>query len=336
MSYFYGWITRNNKCMRYSYCKKDMSVDEWSDIKFNEFLPNELNYLYSLQNPDIFDDNGVLRREITWNDDEIPLDLFRKRKQITDLEKVAGNLLMVKHITTTRDVNKRFCTISPFINGDGYRSVPERLAKGLVIMPGTISPSERKHYQRNHPHLHVVSNKKSWMAQDIWNEWSLMKMRIVCRAREILRQSKEFPHFNYVDQQPNHTSEETIDYVVPPLMDNNLFVRNYPAKSTLHSQPCDRHVGRTIQQKVYDNAFQLLKVQNRSRMKGMVIEKIRLPELRKYFAKWIEKSFMDLIRNHKHLQDSALDASGINYYSTHIYSLFNHIVSKKPEKMMKI
>lgn len=230
-----------------------MSVEEWEKIKFDEFLPTELHYLYSLRDMRIFDSEQRLKRTNTWNDDEIPIDLFRKRKQITDLEKIHGNLLMIKHILTTRDVNKRFCTINLFMNGDAYRSIPERLGRCLVIMPGSISPQEAEYYKKNHPHLVVASNKKAWMAQDVWNQWCLVKNEIVKRARQCLKQEADEPHFNYIDKQPNHTSEDGLDYVVPQLENDGLYMRNYPAKSTLHSQPCDRHFGRAIQLKVVNN-----------------------------------------------------------------------------------
>ena len=88
------------------------------------------------------------------------------------------------------------------------------------------------------------------MNADVWDIWSIAKLKVVQKARKYLKQPYNEPHFNYFDQQPNHVSEEFVKNQLPLLESSFLFNRNYPARSTLFSQAVDQHIGRTIQQKV--------------------------------------------------------------------------------------
>ena len=65
-------------------------------------------------------------------------------------------------------------------------------------------------------------------------------------------------------------------------------------------------------------------------MKGIPIEKLKLPQMRKYFAKWIERSFMNTIKEHKQLQLSAFDGAGINYYSTYVHGGYEGLPQSTP------
>ena len=53
----------------------------------------------------------------------------------------------------------------PFMNADGCRIIPDRLAKCLVIMPGKIGKTDELYSAQNFHHLQNVSTEKSWMLQ---------------------------------------------------------------------------------------------------------------------------------------------------------------------------
>ena len=77
-------------------------------------------------------------------------------------------ILSVKCIAATRDLGKRFLTMSLFLNADAFRLIPEKIARCLLILPGSIDKREMKYYENKCPNLFVCGNKKSWMRQDVW------------------------------------------------------------------------------------------------------------------------------------------------------------------------
>eukprot|EP01083_Nonionella_stella_P143511 446228_1 len=320
--WFYGFIGRKDKRMKYSYCTKDMTVDEWICIKFNVFLPTEISFLCSLQNPAIFDEHHRLKRILTWNDDEVPLDFYRRRKQISESDIKKAQMVLVKQIFSTRDITKRFATLLPFINGDAFRTIPFSFAKLGIILPGSISASERRYYEQHCPNLATFSNKRAWMEQQVWDEWSEVKLRVIRRVRRHLKQADTIPHFNYLDMQPNHASQDTIEHINPRLEREFVYVRNYPAKSTLHCQAVDRHFGRCLQTKANKAISNIIKKQHNKLMMGQSIHKITLPEMRKKTCVIMQKVFMETIKEHKHLQLSAFDSSGLNYYPHKVFGGF--------------
>eukprot|EP01084_Bolivina_argentea_P300477 518129_1 len=289
-------------------------------IQFDVFLPIEISFLRSLNNNAIYDYYGRLVKCNIWNDDEVPLVLFSKCKQLCEKQMKGVSDGVIKSLVTTRSLKHRFLTFAPFLNGDGYTLLPDEYAICLVIFPGIIDNNDIQYFKNKCPNLRVFSNKKSWMTQFIWQEWSQFKLAVVKRARNFLRQSFDTPHFNYVDNQPNHCSEETFDRILPDLEKDYLYTRYYPKNTTLYSQATDvGNIGACIQRKSQKLLRRLCEQQNEDMMRGIPVKKIGLRLLRRKAGLILQNAFMEFVRDHKECHIKSFGHSGVNYYPFRVW-----------------
>ena len=83
---------------------------EWKVLKMESFVPREIEFVRSLKYDAMLTLSGSVRRVHCWNDDEVPLVLEGKRKQIVEEEHKSEHQ-SVKPLSTTRDTTKRFACV---------------------------------------------------------------------------------------------------------------------------------------------------------------------------------------------------------------------------------
>ena len=330
MSWYYAFIARYGLGPANNWSTKDMTQSEWLKIKFDEFVPSEMAFitLLSRKYPDILCKRGILKRTLCWNDDEFPFVFMRKRKQIESLNAKEKVRTKIKNVATTRDPTKRFCTLSPFVNADAFTTIPERFAICLVILPGSMSKAEAARYKRLYPQLRAACNDKAWMTQEVWEFWSFEKMDIIQRVRNYLKQKRDFPHLNWMDNQPQHVSAESVQSIDSELENNNFYYRFFPKNSTMHVQMVDQHIGRSIQQKLQRSVYDVLSKQNRKRLMGQRVEKICLPEMRAMTMKFVNEAFAEVIHNEKDMIYKAFNEYGLNTFSNRVWGGYDGMKGK--------
>ena len=167
------------------------------------------------------------------------------------------------------------------IHANGYKQGLE-LAKCLLILLGFISPTEASWYRINTPHLKVESNPKAWMEQRILVDWQGSSvMGIICKSCIKYSLPPTTPEFIYIGNQSNHDSMDSMDKLLPSCQQKYVHQRFYPANATHHSQPVDRHVGHTMQQKVQTQFWNVLNKRYKKIQKGMPVETLNLVAIRK-------------------------------------------------------
>ena len=316
--WYYRWVQRHEFTMANSHCTKQMNTTEWMEIKHTQFLPNEMQFI-ALHCKSIQNDDGTLNRNFVWNDDEIPIHLRKDRKQIVPKDRKKRQTIFVKDLFTTRDLTKRFATAMPLLHGNAFIDIPERYWKCLLILPGAPSKKEMAWHKKNCPNLVVLANETAWQTQEVFDIWTKHKMSIIQRVRNYLKQPLDTPHVNYIDHQVNHVSANSKQNVLNLLQNAHIWTRFYPKKSTHHVQAVDKHIGVCMQDKIKLAAYVKCQQQQDKIMKGQKVKKMNLSETRKFVAAAVQKSFIDICRNHKSAIISAFNHSGLHHITPRIW-----------------
>ena len=157
------------------------------------------------------------------------------------------------------------------------------------------------------------------MKQDVWEYWSDEKLKNIRRLRDHLLHDRDLPYFNYMDNQPNHVSRQSVKSVIKEQEESNFVTRFLPKNSTSWSQPVDRHVARSMQQKVQKTVYNVMQRQNERRLRGQIVEKIGLKDLRKLIVKAVNTAFMGMVRNEKELIKKSFHNMGMSVYPNRVW-----------------